>query len=1463
MIKRLRPDFHTFIEAGKNVTRVVALMTILLCAQFSEAISQTSVQSGNWSSAATWGGGPIPSTNSNVVIGSGHTVTIDINTAVVGNVTINSNAVLQTTNISTSTLYYSGNLTIQTNGRFTNNGGVFLQTTSAKTFTMAAGATYDHNPRNVTSDDEWIFERNNEVFDATSNLTVRKWFDLNLPLGHSSRVNGNFGNVTLNLPDTVAWEQANMFTNATVPVKRVFGKLTVSSGTVSMDGTTGVVQLYSDVVVNNTGNIVFASNNSRGVTFQMTSFTDTSNSPKYTVLMDNVFGVTTWTVSGNVVLGHNFRGFQGTGAATSGQLTMNVGGNLTIQGKPSTAAASIAVTDNIAIVYACAIPLTMTVTGSTFITGVPDQVWFLDGGNGAFNFSTTDFVISGGSNNIFLGGNGFVAPYTGTPTVTISRDFIINGVSFTKFMTTGSLTPPKLRINVGRDFILDNNDANFFAVDSRGSYRLQVGQNLNHLRGKFTGQMNPGSTAIDSIFISGNFTFSSPNTGDFFLMTRSSGNTFFNCLGGFNLSNAGTATTSGFIGKQSAAGDMRFTVGGAYNQTAGRFAGIYNSDPTVTPGNFISQTTLTFTVGGATTVYRGIDNRVSLTNGTMTFSAQQLTYNGGNFSAYNAVNTSIGPVSSFSSLANVQVTFSTAATDTFRFIGIPRLGTSLNNEMQLNVSIGGAMNITGAAGQFTSSQSNGRENINIVGSLNITGGKTSFNNLDISVANPHPVYLSIGADLLVSNGTTFLSSGGGSSNDSLVVTIGNDIIVSGGEISLKGGAGYSKVRVNNGFNMTGGTLFFHKNLTTNTTDSVAMIINDNNDALGNFSHTGGTIVFDTCSQSISGQYGASNFLLRINSPSITYGGTGKIIKTGFAAASATNLYFANIQYGRAGLSTLSRNTNTHYIQQATQEILNGCSLVVSSANIQVASSNITTFYSLFVRAGGTLNLQTGQVISNPVIVHPYAGLEVNGDGRVKTARTQGFYDGTTNAAIHATGMNYRLQTYSVVEYNGTATQVITGIGLGVATLTQHRYSILDINFNGPANTFAYPTNSPTNTSVSVRSKLILTNGELNLDNDRNPSSGGRSIVLGFGSQGDSLTAITRVNGYIRSEVYDSSASVIWKINSRTGLRTIPFGYSSTEYIPLTFNLTSGTCDTLFLSTYRTPTTSNLPYPPGILHVNSQTGADNSMNTVDRFWYIRAATAGASPIANISFTCTPTEKGTISDPRAQCWVPLGWQFPLQGIQSTLANGTQVTGANYFPRNWWTLAGLTTPLPVELISFDAGCLNGETEVRWMTASELNNDHFTVYKSDDGGFFYELGTVDGAGTTSASNRYSLIDYAAKGLAKYYKLVQTDYDGTQTTYGPIRSPMCQSSANFQANAYQSSNNEMVVTVDNPFPSKIKIDILSLDGKLVATHQSPYDTGQHLITLNANGLATGIYMVRIQCENEVITVKTPFRNLF
>src|SRR5262249_29444439 len=155
-------------------------------------------------------------------------------------------------------------------------------------------------------------------------------------------------------------------------------------------------------------------------------------------------------------------------------------------------------------------------------------------------------------------------------------------------------------------------------------------------------------------------------------------------------------------------------------------------------------------------------------------------------------------------------------------------------------------------------------------------------------------------------------------------------------------------------------------------------------------------------------------------------------------------------------------------------------------------------------------------------------------------RPQGFYDGTSNAAISAVGgMNYLLLTTSTIEYYGSDNQIITGIGVGLATSTVHKYANLEINFSGtPDVEFVYPTNIPNARSVFVRDKLILTNGELNLDNDHNPASGGRSIILERGPS----DAITRTNGYIRSEVQDSTASVVWKIGNNPQPHVIPFAY---------------------------------------------------------------------------------------------------------------------------------------------------------------------------------------------------------------------------------------------------------------------------------------------------------------------------------
>jgi hypothetical protein len=87
---------------------------------------------------------------------------------------------------------------------------------------------------------------------------------------------------------------------------------------------------------------------------------------------------------------------------------------------------------------------------------------------------------------------------------------------------------------------------------------------------------------------------------------------------------------------------------------------------------------------------------------------------------------------------------------------------------------------------------------------------------------------------------------------------------------------------------------------------------------------------------------------------------------------------------------------------------------------------------------------------------------------------------------------------------------------------------------------------------------------------------------------------------------------------------------------------------------------------------------------------------------------------------------------------------------------------SPLPIELLNFDANSqTNGQVELTWQTASEVNNDFFTVEKSVNGTDWNELKEIDGAGNSTAILNYTTIDEHPYTNITYYRLKQTDFDG------------------------------------------------------------------------------------------------------
>ena len=84
-----------------------------------------------------------------------------------------------------------------------------------------------------------------------------------------------------------------------------------------------------------------------------------------------------------------------------------------------------------------------------------------------------------------------------------------------------------------------------------------------------------------------------------------------------------------------------------------------------------------------------------------------------------------------------------------------------------------------------------------------------------------------------------------------------------------------------------------------------------------------------------------------------------------------------------------------------------------------------------------------------------------------------------------------------------------------------------------------------------------------------------------------------------------------------------------------------------------------------------------------------------------------------------------------------------------------------LPIELLYFKPKYEDDIVKLRWSTASEHNNDYFTIEKSNDGINYEVIKTVPGAGNSTHVIDYYEEDRSLTSSGIYYRLKQTDFDG------------------------------------------------------------------------------------------------------
>jgi hypothetical protein len=131
-------------------------------------------------------------------------------------------------------------------------------------------------------------------------------------------------------------------------------------------------------------------------------------------------------------------------------------------------------------------------------------------------------------------------------------------------------------------------------------------------------------------------------------------------------------------------------------------------------------------------------------------------------------------------------------------------------------------------------------------------------------------------------------------------------------------------------------------------------------------------------------------------------------------------------------------------------------------------------------------------------------------------------------------------------------------------------------------------------------------------------------------------------------------------------------------------------------------------------------------------------------------------------------------PAAASQTYVATATytQCNGATVIVTDDVNVVCATLQLPVEWLSFDVfPAMDGlSNQLKWITATEVNNDSFTVQRSLDAVNWQDIGTVDGSGNSLTEKSYVFIDKSSPLGLCYYRIRQTDYNG-ERNYSEIRS--------------------------------------------------------------------------------------------
>ncbi len=440
-----------------------------------------------------------------------------------------------------------------------------------------------------------------------------------------------------------------------------------------------------------------------------------------------------------------------------------------------------------------------------------------------------------------------------------------------------------------------------------------------------------------------------------------------------------------------------------------------------------------------------------------------------------------------------------------------------------------------------------------------------------------------------------------------------------------------------------------------------------------------------------------------------------------------NLYLTGeTSFNNANLNTSANNNTVYYSRPNDQDI--------------IKPSNATGYHNVVFTGSGTKTTNTAQfgeadteelIVRNNLTITGASALNIQA-GNDNIVLGGNWLNNSTNATPYA-GNN------RTVTLNGAANQAVERTG---NTETFHQVVVNkaggSVNLNSP---------------VNITNNLTFTQGIVN-------STATNLLTFLNNATASDAKNTSHVNGPV----------------SKTGNQAFVFPTGNGNYYGgIGISAPNNAADR-FLAQYFQSAYPQLGIDPG--------SAPMSYVSVLEHWSLaQTNNGGGADNLTVSLHWSDNNVSDIQQPSPDLVVahyndPAGWEnLGNGGVGGTLAAGninanqTQAfsvgAGTQFF--TFGSIGG-NNALPVTWLSFSAVAKGSTAVLNWATASEYGNDFFTVERSRDGQVFEGFSKVLAVGNSAQVNRYAFTDVNPWQGRSYYRIAQTDLDGT-VTYSKVES--------------------------------------------------------------------------------------------